>query len=359
LVIGYYKFACCITSGQELVDIIRRTIFPSNIAAMPIKFIYFTTLLFIITSIFLVAGIVSITSRKRGVIRKNELTAGKLREWLMEVILENENLPINSILVPVEIDRLLKKGLAREVLLEELCTTKKSLRGLAATNMVKLYKQLNLDTISRHRIASKKWHIQARGIQELSMMNCQDAVEVIIGLTGHSNLMLRMEAQTAIVRLQGYNGLRFFENLCYPLSEWHQLNLLWLLEQEPVPEEYNAVEWLKSPNTSVVQFGLKLIGKQRSTEFHDQVVSCLRHEDPIVRQQAILCIAQLPNSEGCVVLMNHYVVETEKNIRLSIIRELRGTEDEQSFSFLENLENDDDPDIRLAGKKTRRFLLKN
>ena len=135
----------------------------------------------------------------------------------MDVILENDVAPNHIFPIPPGIALLLNSQLAKKVLLRELMKLKKSLRGIAGSNLEKVYHQLKLQEISVKRLNSKLWHIKARGIQELAIMNQHAYHDRIFELTNHPNNLVRLEAQISIVRLEGFSGLQFFDTLSYPL----------------------------------------------------------------------------------------------------------------------------------------------
>lgn len=217
---------------------------------------------------------------------------------------------------------------------------------------------MGLDKISMQRITSKKWHYKAQGIQELAVMNQHNQHSNIFDLTNHTDLMVRMEAQIAMVRLQGFEGLQFFDTLSYSLSEWHQLNLLHLLANKPVSEEHGVIKWLHSANATVVQFALKLIAEQHASEFHDEVVKCLYHKNEMVRREAILCLGEMPSTAAAIKLNNHYAGETDKNIRLCMIEEFQKTGSDLDLPFLQELQHAEDVDVKLAANKTVLHLQK-
>lgn len=329
-----------------------------KVAFMRAEYLYAAIVLFVFVSLILVIIMLLIILHKKSRLKNRRNTTARLEEWLMDVILENNEGDNHQFLIPGDIMLLLQNRHAKKVLLRELMNVKKSLSGISGDNIEKIYKQLNLKEISLRRVASKHWHIKARGIQELAIMHQQPDNDQLFKLTNDKDLMVRMEAQTAIVRLQGYKGLSFFDNLSFPLSEWHQLNLLFLLAPQPIVAGDGILNWLHSPNATVVQFSLKLIAGQHASEFHEEVVRCLNHPVEVVRNEAILCLGQMPSAEAADELQKRYIIEPDKNIKLSIIGELQQTGSGADLPFLEMLQTADDADIKLAANKTVLYLLK-
>ena len=330
-----------------------------KVAFMRAEYLYFAILFFVFLAFIMVVCMIMIVLNKSRSKGKRRSIAAQMEDWLMDVILEKEGKANDIFAVPPHIINLLQTSIAKKVLLRELMKVKKSLSGVSAKNIELLYAQLELDKVSLQRLESKKWHIKAKGIQELAVMHQHSQYDLLFNFTNHPDMMVRMEAQTSIVRLNGYKGLEFFDNLSYPLSEWHQLNLLHLLAHEPVMEEHGVIKWLHSSNPTVAQFSLKLIAGQHALEFYDEVITCLHHTEEVVRKEAILCLGQIPSPAVAIELNNHYAAETDKNIRLCIIDEFQRAGSRQDFPFLQTLQQADDADVKLAANKTVLYLEKN
>lgn len=120
----------------------------------------------------------------------------------------------------------LKKPAFRQYLINEIIHTRKDISGASAENLKRFYEMLELNKESREKLTRKKWHIKAKGIQELAIMGQKNYVKQIFRLTNHKNQFVRNEAQCALVNFHGFLGLRFLNIITYPLSEWQQIQLL-------------------------------------------------------------------------------------------------------------------------------------
>lgn len=332
--------------------------FLNKVAFLRTEYLYAAIIFFSFVGLILVISMLVIKLHKKSIRRKKIVIAGKLEEWIMDIILENNNVAYHKFPLPAKIELLLRSNFAKKVLLSSLMKVKKSLSGVSGENVERIYNQLKLQKISLKRIAAKRWHIKAKGIQELAAMKQIAHIEKILELTNHKDNKVRMEAQTAMVRLQGYKGLYFFKTLSYPLSGWHQLNLLQLLAHQPITGDNGIINWLNSSNDSVVEFSLKLISEQHAIEFHDDVVKCLIHPNEMVRKEAILCLGQIPSNAAATELNSQFAGEPDKNNRLCIIKEFMQTGSYQDLPFLKPLQYDKDVDIKLAANKTVLYLQK-
>ncbi|MDR3716834.1 MAG: HEAT repeat domain-containing protein [Puia sp.] len=248
------------------------------------------------------------------------------------------------------VSRWLKRSYFRQFLLDEMITAKKSFSGNAAENLVRLYNQLRLERLSLTKLSSLKWHIRARCIQELAAMDQKDQVGKIYRLTNHPNEFIRMEAQSAIVHFYGFEGLRFLDVVSQPISEWQQIQLLAQLPKTLGAGLKGMESWLKSSNSSVISFALKLARIHRRFELHDAVAGCLDHHNPAVRIQALKCLQDICNETTATLIIGRY----EKNDRLYRIAALEtlqcmGPESaEQQIGFLQKELLNEDDTIKLA-----------
>jgi hypothetical protein len=291
-------------------------------------------------------------------LRKNWITIRQkylqlqYKDWLVGIILEEADAPQQAFAVPAKIGVLLQQSFSRQQLLQELKQLKSSLSGKPAENLEKLYRQLGLAAISARSLRSRRWYCKAKGIQELAVMNQKDFAPEIYPLTQHPHPVVRMEAQIAMVCLQQYQGLRFFESLVYPLTEWHQVKLLQIMSSQALPPKEVIARWLQSPNASVVQFTIKLIGEQHALTFEQEVIACLSHPQETVRRQAIACLGDLPSAPAAKALRDLFSRETNKDLQIGILAGLTHSGATNDLPFLEELLKDQDADIRLEAEKT-------
>jgi hypothetical protein len=242
----------------------------------------------------------------------------KLDEWRTQLIdpLQRtiwfepaENVP-PTIPLSFRTIRGLKHPAFRQLLIDELIQGKKGLTGTAATNLVLLFNQLHLNELSLRKLHSRKWHLKARGIQELAIMEQRQFATRIYRLTNAQHELIRMEAQSAIVQLYGFEGLRFLDIIDRPISEWQQIKLLRLLARTPGVLPEKAGKWLASGNDSVRIFTLKLVAEHHQQQLHHLVVDCLHHHHPLVRIQAVRCLREIHTETTPAALVKVYEIQT-------------------------------------------------
>ncbi|MGV3509530.1 MAG: HEAT repeat domain-containing protein [Sphingobacteriaceae bacterium] len=279
-------------------------------------------------------------------------------QWLVKtnslitktIFFEEEDAPTFYLPINSRLKSLLKNSRFRQTLINELITIKKDLAGVAGENLVSLYKQLDLVKDSVKKLNNSKWHKKAKAIQELSIMQQEDYYPVLYSLTNDKNEYIRMEAQTSIVKVHGFEGLRFLNDITYPISEWHQINLLMELSTVPASEFTGIENWLKSGNDTVIIFALKLSASYHQFQLYDKIVECLNHSNPKVRLQCIRCLKEIYEDTTAFHLMKIYNNEP-KNHQLEILIALREIASAESISFLERQLSSDDNQIKLAASK--------
>ena len=271
----------------------------------------------------------------------------KLLEPMISHIIMEES--IESLEMPNKINRILSNRVARQFAIEELIRCKKNFSGLVAERIVVLYGQLGLKKYSIEKIADeRKWHVKAQGIQELYMMDQHDAMKSIYRNTNSTNEFVRMEAQTGVIHLTGFPGLRFLDVISYPLTEWQQLKLLEQLRLYPKKEDIadKLPKWLQSKNETVVVFTLKLIDEYQIFSVRHHVVDCLVHPSKAVRSQALKTIIRLEDQSAPLILLGYFNKETFVN-QVFILDALRNIATEKEAVFLIKLLDHENDTIKL------------
>ena len=224
----------------------------------------------------------------------------------------------------------------RKVLLDEIVRSHKNISGAGAANLVWLYQYLSFDQDSLAKLASKKWHLKAKAMQELSEMGQKKYLSRIYKLTNSQNRYLRTEAQVAIVRLSGFEGLRFLNIISLPLTQWQQLCLLRELPAAAVYQPSKLSGWLSSNNATVAEFSLRLIQKYGAMEMHDAVARMLQHPSQKVRRQAVETISEMAQESTPCILLEHFGSCGDEE-KIAVIKALRKMEAPLSIPFLKGL----------------------
>jgi len=260
--------------------------------------------------------------------------------------------PADQLPVSKEFYQIVKKPAGRNFVLTELFNARKNFTGTAAENAAAIYEQLGLKKHALKKLKSTRWHMIARGIQELYLMGQADVLEKIYANTNARHEFVRMEAQTGIIHMIGFEGLRFLDTASYPLTEWQQIKLLEQLGYTKMNTRLYEVipRWLDSPNPTVVVFALKLAEEYQQISLHDTILHCLEHPNETVRRQCIYTLVRVADEKtpGC--LSEHFYTETFAN-QLIILDGLEKIATEEQAPFLTRLLDDENDIVKLKAAK--------
>ncbi|WP_316793685.1 HEAT repeat domain-containing protein [Pedobacter frigoris] len=267
---------------------------------------------------------------------------------LRKAIFFHEDGHIETQLIPVT--SRLKANLAnvrfRNRLAKKITAAKKNMSGQAGQNLKKLYTQLNLDTYAIKLIDSGKWHLMARGIQQIGTMELKEYLKKIYRFTDDKNELVRAEAQIAVLNLSGFEGLRFLDLISYRISEWQQMKLLNELSAVPHVNLSGIDNWLKSDNPSVVAFALKLVRNYHHFELYNDIVNCLEHPEPNVRIQAVYTLIDIFTEDTSKKLLDKFSQEAHEN-QFAILKAVKKIGDDADLPKLQTLLCTEDFEMKL------------
>jgi hypothetical protein len=241
----------------------------------------------------------------------------------------------------------LRSSFNRSVLVEEIIKLQKEITGKPAQNLRELYLDLGLNKHSLSKLRSWRWHIKAKGVQEVADMKLQEAYPNVYRLLNHRNPILRMEVQLALVRLVRFDALRFLDDSRYPISEWQQLHLLNILSSFDTEELPDFSKWLQSKNESVVLFAFKLIVYFTRIDLTKEVIRMLKHPSLKIRRAAVETIGELDAASALSLLKKQFYLD-EKEFKMEVLKVSGKIAIEKDLAFLELQLLSEDQDISLA-----------
>ena len=226
-----------------------------------------------------------------------------------------------------------KNKFDKSILLKTIHTIHQDVIGDIADKLKILYVELELVTDSIKKMKSSRWHIQIKGMRELSDMKIKNVVKDIEVLTSHPNTILRKEAQLSLVKINGFKGLNFLNTLEYPLSEWQQLLLLETVQWFKGKDIPRLENFLASKNHSVIIFTLKLIRVFSLINLKDALILLLYHENEKIKTETIFVLGELYMKDQLTLLKSIYFKST-KRVQLKIIEFFEKVAGEEDVSFL-------------------------
>jgi hypothetical protein len=238
----------------------------------------------------------------------------------------------------------------RNLLISELAETSKKFRGATMENLLWLFEKIDLEKQLLKNLDNKKWHKKAKAIQQLAYLRQKSSIKYIIPFTNHENDLLRMEAQIAVVKMTGFEGLEFLNKVTYPVSEWQQLRLIEELSSHRGASFGNIYQWLKSENISVVNFALRLVEIYQQYDFYEEVKSCLSHSSMSLCQNAVATIINISNETTADLLVACFE-DYDATIQLKILKFLQSDGTENQLPFLLSVLKHPDDSYKLEAAK--------
>lgn len=238
----------------------------------------------------------------------------------------------------------------RNLLISELAETSKKFRGATMDNILWLFEKMDLRKQLLKNLQNKKWHKKAKAIQQLAYLQQKNFINIILPFTNHENDLLRTEAQIAVVKMTGFEGLEFLSKVTYPVSEWQQLRLIEELSSHRCNSLENIHDWLKSENISVVNFALRLVEIYQQFDFYEEVKTCLSHPSMSVCKNAILTISNISNETTADLLVACFA-GYDASIQMEILKILQSNGTESQLSFLFSILNHPDDSYKLQAAK--------
>ena len=197
---------------------------------------------------------------------------------------------------------------------------------------------------------SNKWHQKAKAIQQLAYLHQKNRLKDLFPFVNHKNILVRREAQIAIVKLTGFAGLEFLNVVRHPISEWQQLRLIQELSGHTSEKFGNISLWLQSKNESVINFALHLVEIYQQYDFYNEVKECLSHPSISICKRAVITLSHISN-ENTPDLLIKYFAGYDASLQIQILKILQADGNENQLPFLFSLLNHPDDSFKLEAAK--------
>ena len=246
--------------------------------------------------------------------------------------------------------KLLQSTFCRQVFIHQLTKAAGNVAGSSNENLKWVYEHFHLEKDSELRMQSNRWHIKAKAIQELAQMQQKKDIKKLYRLANHSNEFVRQEAQTAIVKLFGFSGLRFLNVTSYTITDWQQFCLLQELTLKRITSFAGMERWIRSSNSSVVIFALRLVETYHWHELHDEVAAQLTHPSEKVQQKSIQTLGEIYQPHTGKLLIAAYN-KINKQLQFVVLKVFEKAASENEIPFLLQQLNHPDNQFKLIAAR--------
>ena len=250
----------------------------------------------------------------------------------------------------------LKIQFHREILNDEIIHLHSNFTGETAIRLEKIFVHLHFHDDAIKKLQSNKWHLVAKSMRELALMNVREAHPMLTRFLTSKNEILRMEARIAMMKLSESEPLSFLSKETEPLTDWDKANIHAMLTRmsEPVIPDFTI--WLNSPNKTVIHFCIMMIGYYRQQESADVLIRMLDHTDESIRLSVIRALRDLNARSAEESLITLYPLETIEN-QHEILKTLEVIGKDKSTFLLEKILKQPITEYKLAIQAVRALLV--
>lgn len=241
----------------------------------------------------------------------------------------------------------------RRILISELIKSNSSFSGRSAEVLREIYLRLGLDARARKRLLSNNLEKKIESIRELTEMRVSDECEKILQYTDHHHPQLRLEAQTAYIKLCSDNPFKFLDTMKEELSDWHQIILFEVITKAETMARPRFSYWLNSRNDSVVAFCLKLIQYYQQFDAVHNLIYLLNHYNLKIRASAIQILGKMEAEVSETHLVNVYGSQPLK-VKVEILNALGRIASGRNLTFLDSQARVKEHAIRIAALRAIR-----
>ncbi|MFM6954131.1 MAG: HEAT repeat domain-containing protein [Sphingobacteriaceae bacterium] len=164
--------------------------------------------------------------------------------------------------------------------------------GKTAEVLRELFLALKLEKLAYKRLKDSNWENRVLGIKILAQLNVRWAAPKLLALCDDEVGTLRMEAQAAFLKLSDEAPFRFLDRATEHILEWHQLELLEVINKAKGLSLPSFSKWLTAKNDTVVILCLKLIRQYQQFDALPYLVELLDHKNSHIRLLAIELLGQ-------------------------------------------------------------------
>lgn len=149
--------------------------------------------------------------------------------------------------------------LFKEVLIDNILSLNKKMKGEFKGKLKLIYQKLGLDKFSLEMLESTKWHKVTEALVQINEMDLLEALPRVEKHANSENFYVRSQAVATLLNLSQKADLTFLRDQTFPLSEWQQMNYLRIIKfvnnYKPL-----AIEVLfQSQNPTIRIFGIRLV----------------------------------------------------------------------------------------------------
>jgi hypothetical protein len=149
--------------------------------------------------------------------------------------------------------------LFKDVIIQEIISLNKNMKGDFKTRLKLIYRKLELDRHSIQKLSSKRWDTVTSGIVEINEMDVNEAAPMVEKYASHENFYIRSNAVATMLNISNDKTLKVLAEQQYPLSRWQQMKYYRIIKFINSQGKVQVNLLFESENETVRVFGIKLV----------------------------------------------------------------------------------------------------
>lgn len=281
-----------------------------------------------------------ILKRKKKVLESTDLLLTQLLFWRGEVKQMGVAVEEFKNSVPYT------KRWCRNLIMKRILQMKQNFQ-LDSNTLLNIYKLFEFEKITYDLLNHKRWYKRSLGIYQLQFIHDVTKRGQLHSFLSEKNMQVKSNALIALVTFlpERFGILANYEE---PLTKADEIKLMDIIYHISPKAPKNIALLLKSPNTSIVVLGIKLMVLYKAQLSLGQMGKLIRLSNFRIRREAIKAVGKLKFTEANDILINQYRIEQHKKIKIDILISLKKTGDKKTIRFLKSLlENESDSDIKF------------
>lgn len=219
------------------------------------------------------------------------------------------------------------------IITNELIHLANTFSGESKNNLNEIYVKAGFLEYSENKIKSGHWESVAQGIREIAAMKTNTVTEYVKHLRKSTNRLIAENAQLTLVKIKGFGGLDFLNEIQEPVSDWQQINLIEALKEYATASVPDFTKWLESKEKSVVLFAIRLIRYFKKIDNGERLIPLLKHKDDKIKAAAIQTLTEFGNRQILDQLIDSYTRESH-TIQIEIIKAYASLADSNTIGVL-------------------------
>lgn len=236
----------------------------------------------------------------------------------------------------------------KNYLITHLLSLKKELFGEMDEALDHAYRYLALHEHSLRKTKSWESSTRVQGFQELSLFKSKLGLSPILRHVNSRNLMLRQEAQVALVKLSTREPLSFFRKLSFDITDWEKLLLYSELTATEFKHDTNFEQYLNSPFDGVNSFIIRLCTLFKKIETMSAIRQLLKTESAaVVVIAGLLAIREMGDERDIEITKELMRKHDNDRVTMSGLKTLGSIEDPDDLDFISSYLDHPNPEVQF------------